>query len=108
MKILPPVAASDSDLFPPRRGKIEMGLLKQNLRSPLPYLPRQGEGIKSALSLRFLPRLAPTIFKGAHGSTKLTTGCDTKVSDTSPRIRQRTDQPQLLRLRRGVRGGEGV
>src|SRR5919109_449397 len=50
----------------PRRGKIEMGVLKRDLRSPLPCLPRQGEGINSALSLSFAPRLSPTIFEGAH------------------------------------------
>src|SRR5919108_6416448 len=35
-------------LLPPRRGKTEMGVLKQNLRSLLPCLPRQGEGINTA------------------------------------------------------------
>src|SRR5919109_4994278 len=44
-----------------RRGKpvlseaegIEMGVLKQNLRSPLPCLPRQGEGVKAVVAQLF-------------------------------------------------------
>jgi len=40
-------------LLPLRREKIEMGVLKQNLRLPLPYLPRQREGIKSVVAQLF-------------------------------------------------------
>src|SRR5919109_4293092 len=59
------------DLFLLRRGKpvlseaegIEMGVLKQNLRSPLPCLPRQGEGITSALSLSFFTSACTNNFR---------------------------------------------
>src|SRR5919108_1337850 len=71
MKMLTRVAASDSDLFPLRRGKIKMGVLKQNLRSPLPCLPRQGKELGARCRSPFSPRLAPTIFEGEHEVQKL-------------------------------------
>ena len=43
-------------------------MLKQDLTSPLPCLPRQGEGIKSRCRSAFSPRLGPTIFKGHEKS----------------------------------------
>src|SRR5919108_4030181 len=68
-----------------RRGKpvlssavegIEMGVLKQNLRSPLRCLPRQGEGIRSALSLRFFTSACQQFSKEYKGELYATSSFD--------------------------------
>ena len=48
-----------------------MGVLKQNLRSPLPCLPRQGEGIKSALSLNFFTSACANNSQRSHSPDTL-------------------------------------
>ena len=68
--------------LPPRRGKIEMGVQKENLRSPLPCLPRQGEGIKSRCRSAFSARLAATLSKE---STKITKEKKLVVAEDRPR-----------------------
>ena len=69
----------------------------------LAFSAANGGGAERAAPSFLLPRA--TRGRKEVGASELRTK-GAKVSDSSPRIRHRTDQPQFSRLRRGGRGGK--